>query len=619
VEPATETSQKDGLEANESVRSLVRSLALAEGFNFYLLVCETPRVAESVFAVLEREVEARREAPVRWVRLDAYEAQVETGMTVNALVERILDRLVAPREPGVSSDKVMILDATHAPPSDDEAWARFFQRMNLARNTVDERLNAPLVLAVPPRLEKVFAHAAPDFWSIRSSAELVEARRQTLPPNASQLANEMSSMIAAPSDEGTLDDLVSLLSPRRELTSDAPRSTWPNESNVPHPKRGDESRVESFCKTPTQSGEDSTEPSPSDREVIDFVRAMCAQKSNGPELLCELVEVLKAETSALGWTSSAALGLVKECISKARLQVTEALPRSESALNLLLGRAQGLLGDLHRERGELSEALASYQEAGASIRTFINNNHHCVGNVLYELSVYLNRLGDMRRDQGDDLGALLEYQEALNLRRREVANARPPTRSEFSDALEYSILSASAWEYSVSRTLRRIGGIYQNRREFDQALLVYEESLRISRALVSRVPYRLDLVHDLVTDLLKTGHVHLARRDLGRARDLIQEGLTAARRALDRGGQYRESSRYDLAVALISWAHLEGLHGHSIGALSAWQEASAELDILTQQDPSNSCWARAHALCQDALSKVGVSPCLTSETKPTQH
>ncbi len=50
--------------------------------------------------------------------------------------------------------------------------------MNERRNVIAGALQGSLVLALPPRLEPVFASAAPDFWAIRTLAVMVEAPPQ---------------------------------------------------------------------------------------------------------------------------------------------------------------------------------------------------------------------------------------------------------------------------------------------------------------------------------------------------------------------------------------------------------------------------------------------------------
>jgi hypothetical protein len=164
------------LRADPEVGRLVRSLALSERFRFYLVVVEGARVARAVAAILEHEVAAAREAPVRVVRLDPYRVQADWRGAIpwRLLVDHVLVPLVEARAEVAAPEAIVVIDASAAPEADDEAWRVLFQRMNERRNVVAANVRGALVLALPARMERVFAHAAPDFWSIRSLSVVVE-------------------------------------------------------------------------------------------------------------------------------------------------------------------------------------------------------------------------------------------------------------------------------------------------------------------------------------------------------------------------------------------------------------------------------------------------------------
>jgi hypothetical protein len=157
------------------VARLVRSLALSDRFRFYLLVVEAPEAARAVAAILEHEVAAAREAPVHVVWLDPYDDRAEGSapMPWRRLVDAVLAPLLEPSAELSSPEAIVIADAARAPAADEDAWRILFQRMNERRNAVAGALRGALVLALPPALERVFAHAAPDFWSIRSLSIVV--------------------------------------------------------------------------------------------------------------------------------------------------------------------------------------------------------------------------------------------------------------------------------------------------------------------------------------------------------------------------------------------------------------------------------------------------------------
>ncbi len=154
---------------------LVRSIALSRQFGFFLLVAETPRLARDVIACLEDDVAAERGEPVHLVQLDPYHAGAPIRFEL--LVDEVLAPLVDPSDAMASPRAIVVADGSRARPHDDDAWKLLFHRMNERRNVIARALPGALVLALPPRLEPVFAHAAPDFWSIRSLAVVVTRAR----------------------------------------------------------------------------------------------------------------------------------------------------------------------------------------------------------------------------------------------------------------------------------------------------------------------------------------------------------------------------------------------------------------------------------------------------------
>jgi hypothetical protein len=155
----------------------VRSLALSDRFRFYLVVVELAQPAtRAVAAALEREVAAAREAPVRLVRLDPYRVPADGRGPIpwRLLVDKVLVPLVEPPAEVAAAEAIVMVDASAAPEADDEAWRVLFQRMNERRNVIAAGLRGALALVMPARMERVFAHAAPDFWSIRSLSVVVK-------------------------------------------------------------------------------------------------------------------------------------------------------------------------------------------------------------------------------------------------------------------------------------------------------------------------------------------------------------------------------------------------------------------------------------------------------------
>jgi hypothetical protein len=158
-------------QVDPEIARLVRSIALAQGFRFYLLVTAPARV-QPIAANLERDVAAVREEPVHAFRIDPYRAPLDYPAAVpwRLLAERILAPLTEPTPAFAARDAILVVDVTAAPAEDDTSFHVLFERMNERRDLVARALSGALVLALSPRLESVFVEAAPDFWSIRSLA-----------------------------------------------------------------------------------------------------------------------------------------------------------------------------------------------------------------------------------------------------------------------------------------------------------------------------------------------------------------------------------------------------------------------------------------------------------------
>ncbi len=189
---ATATSDSSALgppekEAQDEIAlgQLVTALALSDRFHFYLMICGSPQVAETILSPLRIRVAAERQRPVDVVRIDPYHGETGTR-SAPELIEEVLELLLAARPDDSPVDLIYVVDATRARSEDDGAWAILFQRMNERRNLLAERLGRPLILCLPPRFETLFAHAAPDFWSIRSLVVAFESPPGVLaePPDA---------------------------------------------------------------------------------------------------------------------------------------------------------------------------------------------------------------------------------------------------------------------------------------------------------------------------------------------------------------------------------------------------------------------------------------------------
>lgn len=185
--------------SDEPLRRLLRSLALVEGFGFYILLCPARRELDLALETMARELPAMRGKPVQFVRLDPYadlpEGKLDPGW--EDLERVILKPLVEPPAEGRVPGSVYVLDATLVRGEDELCslllaeyhrghwlWKRLFGRLNELRNRISSGLDGALILAISRHMDVTFTSGAPDLWSIRSGDFAEDACPRELAPCA---------------------------------------------------------------------------------------------------------------------------------------------------------------------------------------------------------------------------------------------------------------------------------------------------------------------------------------------------------------------------------------------------------------------------------------------------
>jgi hypothetical protein len=183
--------------ATDPLLSLISSLALAEGFHFYVLVCPARQEADRALERIASELPVLLGEPVELVRLDP---QLQTAQPAEVPTEDLMSRealqpLLAPRTRPGAPRIIHVLDATLAHrcedrarcdllghPREDHPWRWLFYQMNDLRNRIVAGLRESLILCLTPPMELLFAEAGADFWSIRGGDFLLPALPRPLPP-----------------------------------------------------------------------------------------------------------------------------------------------------------------------------------------------------------------------------------------------------------------------------------------------------------------------------------------------------------------------------------------------------------------------------------------------------
>lgn len=161
----------DHVAQQPGARKLCRALALADGFQFQLVACNTTRLSTALQLWLERAVVAERGAAMRFERLSPYpldwRAPGPAVLEIDDLIEPIFAQLI-----NIDDDepRCVIIDGARATAAHAPAWQQLMMRLNERRNFIGRVLGWPLTMIVPQTWDAMLARAAPDLWSIRSVA-----------------------------------------------------------------------------------------------------------------------------------------------------------------------------------------------------------------------------------------------------------------------------------------------------------------------------------------------------------------------------------------------------------------------------------------------------------------
>lgn len=166
--------------ANDAaIQRLTTALALGDGFQFHIVVCHSPRQVRNLVATLTQAVPARRGGSLRIEHLHpASLRQRDQALDGDALTAYVTQALGGLARPAADERQLIVLDASFAAQADTPAWSLLFRRLNEQRNALAHALDAALLLCITPHLEPIFAHEAPDFWSVRGVSVRLEPVRE---------------------------------------------------------------------------------------------------------------------------------------------------------------------------------------------------------------------------------------------------------------------------------------------------------------------------------------------------------------------------------------------------------------------------------------------------------
>jgi len=245
------------------------------------------------------------------------------------------------------------------------------------------------------------------------------------------------------------------------------------------------------------------------------------------------------------------------------------------------------LGDLHLTVGNLAEGRKAYEQELATAGALAEANP-VDADWQGSLASAILKLGDVQRDQGDSTAALASYEKGLDIRRKLAAGAAK-------GADQGAALSLEAAAYL------QIGALHNLQGDGAKALEAYEQARGVLTALIDQDPANEDAKSTLARTFLLIGEAQKATNRLGDATASAQSGLTIASqmaeaRPDDAQRQFTLASAY---AAFGEYSRNFETPGdkaeNSRRALEAFGLSDAILRKLIAADPKNAAYQRALA------------------------
>lgn len=554
------------LERDEGLEILVDMMAVSRRFHFFVLACDTPRVTRAALTFIRARIEIERGAAVQMHWLDPHAAAdvgLDRPLAPEQLIPATLPRLLHPEGQGEPGDDLLVLDASRALRDDDRAWNLLFQRMNEQRNSIARALRGSLVLCVPPRLEVVFARAAPDFWSIRSLAISLAIS----PPSAPRVGflQELLRTTPVVTPEwlrkfGRSGDLSArAYDLRQDVHTRVHALTGLTLQHLVggHPKAA--LRHAEDCLALTKPDD---EPDPEQYWRIECRRWLAWT-------LCVLGETEHAREAIAEFVARARRGFGRE----PRRDLASVL-RDQAEINLCCERYSAA-ENAATEAVRLAEGVLITGPNLQDTRMILAMNLQCLGDVTYAL-------GDHERAMSAYQGALRHHMDIVT------------RHADSGDNL-----------LRAAESLLRLGLVSWTRSSVAAGLDPCLEAVALLRQILERAPERGDVAHTLAVHLGNLGDMHRERGDPARAGLAYAESLRLCLELRARDA-HNVFWRHTLATSLMRRArHIEHEpRGVLHDAVDAWQAAQTELTSLLAEAPARSDWARLLAECTGEQARV---------------
>ncbi|MEW6752189.1 MAG: hypothetical protein AB1505_14580, partial [Candidatus Latescibacterota bacterium] len=378
--------------------SLSSALALGEGFQFHVLVCDSARQASAALRELFEGLE-RDAGLVRVAHIDPYaERSTLQPLSFAELSAAVLEPLAA----GPAAPRLTAIDASRATPADMGAWRELFRRLNERRNAIASTLAGALLVVVPPALETALAQQAPDLWSIRGTTVVLPSAPRREPAAAQD---------RAPSD--TEPGLVGVDTATAEGALGA-AMRQASEAATPAALRAALVHLTRLARREQASGALATARAAYGEALRAAERLLLAGRRRPED-----EDSLRGILSGLGAVQQAQGDVAGAVGSYGRaLEISSKLAAGDPGSvqwQRELAMSHSQLGDVQQTQGDLAGALESGRRA-LEIRGRLAAGDPSNVQWQRELAMSHSQLGDVQQAQGDVAGALESCRRALEIR-----------------------------------------------------------------------------------------------------------------------------------------------------------------------------------------------------------
>lgn len=454
--------------ANDAaIQRLTTALALGDGFQFHIVVCHSPRQVRKLIGTLTQTVPARRGGSLRTEHLHPDSLrQRDQALDGDALTAYVTQALGGLARPAADERQLIVLDASFARQADTAAWSLLFRRLNEQRNALAHALDAALLLCLTPHLEPIFAHEAPDFWSVRGVSVRLEPVREeeglgAMPSEIQSLQGQLQRAETTPGRLGDVD----------EAEFERLQAELPVLRARVQAAKNDVDALRNFSIILARLG---------------GRFAMLGRHRDALAVYQEMLEIVERLA----------------CLLPNDFQVLSAQVLVHTAIS---SRLQAL--------GEVGEAIEASKKAIVIARRLVASAPE-LPDHRRSLRVALSQFGNLTVLLGNDEEALDAFKEAITLAKNLAREA--PERNEDQTALAI--------------TYGELGAVLTSLQRHAEAQRYLEDALTIHAHLATFEPGRLDYQQHLAIAYQRYGDLFLQTGRLARARECFEQAITISER-----------------------------------------------------------------------------------------